>query len=89
MVGRALASTADFVASTCRTAARVAARGGTLKAARDAARADCDPRFAGCAIHEHSLPFKLARAFDEAQGIDTPRSWTAQGDRAMREALQA
>ncbi len=29
------------------------------------------------AIYEHCLPFNVARAYDEALGIDTPRIWTA------------
>ena len=56
----------DFVRSTYRPAARVAARGGTLKEAWDAVRAECDPKFADYAIYEHCLPFNVARAYDEA-----------------------
>jgi glyoxylase-like metal-dependent hydrolase (beta-lactamase superfamily II) len=88
MVARALASTRDFIASTYRPAARVAARGGTLKQAWDAVRAECDPKFADFAIYEHCLPFNVARAWDEARGIDTPRIWTAARDQAMWAALQ-
>jgi glyoxylase-like metal-dependent hydrolase (beta-lactamase superfamily II) len=88
MVAKAIASTRDFVESTYRPAARVAARGGTLKQAWDAVRAECDPKFADYAIYEHCLPFNVARAFDEAQGMDTPRIWTAARDRAMWAALQ-
>ncbi len=88
MVGKALSSTADFVHSTYRPAARVAARGGSLKQAWDAVRAECDPKFKDFAIYEHCLPFNVARAFDEARGIDTPRIWTAERDREMWEALQ-
>jgi hypothetical protein len=51
--------------------ARVVARGGTLKEAWDAVRAECDPKFKDFAIYEHCLPFNVARAFDEARGIDT------------------
>ena len=40
------------------------------------------------AIYEHCLPFNVARAYDEARGIDTPRIWTAERDRQMWEALQ-
>ena len=87
-VARAIGSTRDFVASTYAPAARVAARGGTLREAWDAVRAECDPKFADYAIYEHCLPFNVSRAFDEAQGIDTPRIWTAARDRAMWDALQ-
>ncbi|MEE4120862.1 MAG: MBL fold metallo-hydrolase [Paracoccaceae bacterium] len=88
MVTKAIANTADFVRSTYKPAERVAAKGGTLKQAWDAVRAECDPKFADYAIYEHCLPFNVARAFDEARGIDTPRIWTAERDRQMWEALQ-
>lgn len=89
MVAAAIESTRDFVESTYRPAAKVAAKGGTLKDAWDAVRAECDPKFADYAIYEHCLPFNVARAYDEARGIDTPRIWTAQRDIDMWEALQA
>ena len=88
MVGKAIAATADFVASTYRPAAKVAARGGSLKQAWDAVRAECDHKFAHFAIYEHCLPFNVARAFDEARGIATPRVWTAERDREMWAELQ-
>ena len=88
MVNAALDSTADFVRSTYRPAAQVATRGGTLKEAWDAVRASCDPKFSDYAIYEHCLPFNVARAYDEALGIDTPRIWTAERDKEMWEALQ-
>jgi glyoxylase-like metal-dependent hydrolase (beta-lactamase superfamily II) len=87
-VNRALDSTLDFVDSTYAPAARVAARGGSLKEAWDAVREACDPKFKEYAIYEHCLPFNVARAYDEARGIDTPRIWTAERDLAMWDALQ-
>jgi glyoxylase-like metal-dependent hydrolase (beta-lactamase superfamily II) len=77
MVNAAIENTRDFVASTYRPAAKVAARNGTLKDAWNAVREECDPKFS------------VARAYDEARGIDTPRIWTAQRDIEMWEALQA
>ncbi|MEO0664875.1 MAG: MBL fold metallo-hydrolase [Pseudomonadota bacterium] len=88
MVNAAISSTVDFVRSTYRPAARVALKGGSLKDAWDAVRASCDPKFADYAIYEHCLPFNVARAYDEARDIDTPRIWTAARDKAMWEALQ-
>lgn len=88
MVAKALDSTADFVESTYRPVAKVAARGGSLKEAWDAVRAACDPKFKDYAIYEHCLPFNVARAYDEARGIDHPRIWTAQRDLDMWAALQ-
>jgi glyoxylase-like metal-dependent hydrolase (beta-lactamase superfamily II) len=87
-VEEALELTADFVTSTYRSVARVALRGGSLKEAMAACREVCDPKFGDYAIYEHCLPFNVARAFDEAQDIDTPRIWTAARDKAMWEALQ-
>ena len=87
-VGAALASTRDFVDSTYRPVKQVAARGGSLKDAWDAVRAECDPKFRDYAIYEHCLPFNVARAYDEARGIDTPRIWTAQRDLEMWAQLQ-
>ncbi|CUH81245.1 MBL fold metallo-hydrolase [Tropicibacter naphthalenivorans] len=88
MVAKAIASTADFVNSTYKPIAKVVARGGSLKEAWDACRAECDPKFSDYAIYEHCLPFNVARAYDEARGIDTPRVWTAQRDKEMWAALQ-
>ena len=87
-VNEALDNTADFVRSTYRPVARVALGGGSLKEAWDACRAECDPKFADYAIYEHCLPFNVARAYDEALDIDTPRIWTAERDRQMWDALQ-
>lgn len=88
MVKKALDNTADFVASTYHPVARIAHGGGTLKEAWGACRAECDPKFSSYAIYEHCLPFNVARAYDEALGIDTPRIWTAERDRQMWDALQ-
>jgi glyoxylase-like metal-dependent hydrolase (beta-lactamase superfamily II) len=87
-VAEALALTRDFLVSTYAPAARVAARGGSLKEAFAAVRAACDAKFAAYAIYEHCLPFNVARAYDETLGIDTPRIWTAARDKEMWAALQ-
>ena len=87
-VAEAIHLTADFVAGTYRPVARVAARGGSLKEAFEACRAACDSRFSDYAIYEHCLPFNVARAYDEAMGIDTPRIWTAERDQRMWAELQ-
>ena len=87
-VNGALDRTKDFVESTYRPVARIVARGGSLKEAWDAVRAECDPKFKDYAIYEHCLPFNVARAYDEARGIAHPRIWTAQRDLEMWAALQ-
>jgi glyoxylase-like metal-dependent hydrolase (beta-lactamase superfamily II) len=88
MVHAAIENTRDFVESTYRPAEQIAARGGSLKEAWDAVRSACDPKFSKYAIYEHCLPFNVARAYDEALGMDTPRIWTAERDVAMWQALQ-
>ena len=88
MVNKAIESTRDFVDSTYRPAARVAVRGGSLKDAWEAVRAECDPKFSDYAIYEHCLPFNVARAHDEARGIAHPRIWTDKRDIEMWEAFQ-
>jgi len=87
-VAEAIALTRDFVESTYRPVAGIAKGGGTLKEAFGACRAACDAKFGDYAIYEHCLPFNVARAFDEALGIDTPRIWTAERDQQMWAALQ-
>jgi glyoxylase-like metal-dependent hydrolase (beta-lactamase superfamily II) len=86
-VEEAIDLTAHFLRTTFEPVARVAVRGGSLKEAWDACRAACDPLFADYAIYEHCLPFNVARAYDEALGIDTPRIWTAERDAALWKAL--
>ena len=88
MVEAAIESTRDFLRSTYEPAARVAARGGSLKDAWEAVRAECDPKFSDFAIYEHCLPFNVSRAYDEARGMDQPKIWTDKRDLEMWEALQ-
>ncbi len=88
IVDEALEGTRRFLDLTYRPVARIAAKGGPLKEAWDAAREVCDPEFSDYAIYEHCLPFNIARAYDEAQGIDTPRIWTAARDLEMWRSLQ-
>ena len=88
MVNEAIENTRDFLVSTYQPAARVAARGGSLKQAWDAVRAECDPKFSDYAIYEHCLPFNVSRAYDEARGMDQPKIWTDTRDKEMWEALQ-
>jgi len=87
-VAEAIANTRDFLNSTYQPAASVAAKGGSLKEAFAAVRDACDKKFSDYAIYEHCLPFNVARAYDEARGIDTPRIWTAERDRQMWQDLQ-
>ena len=87
-VTQAIALTRDFVMTTYRSVAQIAARGGSLKDALAACRAECDTKFHSYAIYEHCLPFNVGRAYDEALGIDTPRIWTAERDQEVWALVQ-
>jgi glyoxylase-like metal-dependent hydrolase (beta-lactamase superfamily II) len=45
------------------------------------------PRYGDWAIFGHALPFDVARAYDEARGIDKPIPWTAERDQEVWKAL--
>jgi hypothetical protein len=62
--------------------------GGTLKQAFEQVHAKLAPRYAGFPIFEHTMPFNVQRAWDELDGIDHPRIWTAERDREVWDALQ-
>ena len=79
----AVAMTRDFVATLYGTAELSVARGRSLGETFAAAREVMDPKFSSYAIYEHCQPFNVARAFDEASGIDDPVIWTAERDRQM------
>lgn len=48
-----------------------------------------DPEFGNVVIYERCMPFDVARAFDEASGIEHPRIWTAKRDQEIWAALQS
>ena len=87
-VAEAVALTRDFLTDTYRPVKRGVARGASLKECFDEATAAMRPKYASWPIFEHCQPFNVARAYDEAQGIDTPKIWTAERDRAMWSQLQ-
>jgi glyoxylase-like metal-dependent hydrolase (beta-lactamase superfamily II) len=80
--------TREFLSALYDSVAPVAAKGGSLKDAWNAARAAMDTKYSTFAIYEHCMPFNVSRAFDEARGIDHPVIWTAERDREMWKALQ-
>ena len=87
-VASGIECTREFLESMYRPVERVASRNGSLKEAWNLVRAECDSKYSDYAIYEHCLPFNVARAYDEAVGIDTPRIWTAERDLEMWKALQ-
>ena len=87
-INDAIELTEDFVTSTFKSVSKIAHAGGDLKEAMSSCRDECDKKFSGYAIYEHCLPFNVSRAFDEAQGIEHPRIWTAVRDKEMWDLLQ-
>jgi glyoxylase-like metal-dependent hydrolase (beta-lactamase superfamily II) len=88
-VADGIALTEDFLATLYGVVADSVGKGRSLKETYDAARRVMDPKFASFAIYEHCMPFNVARAYDEAKGIEHPVIWTAERDRAMWAALRS
>jgi glyoxylase-like metal-dependent hydrolase (beta-lactamase superfamily II) len=88
-VAEAVALTRDFVTTLYGVAEMSVARGFTLRETFGAARDVMDPKFSTYAIYEHCQPFNVARAYDEASGIDDPVIWTAERDRDVWAAMTA
>jgi glyoxylase-like metal-dependent hydrolase (beta-lactamase superfamily II) len=87
-VSQAVALTGEFLRDTYEPVKRGVARGASLKECFDLATTAMRPKYASWPIFEHCQPFNVSRAYDEARGIDWPRIWTAERDRAMWSALQ-
>lgn len=84
----AISATKNFVGLLRDTAATSVETGkglqGTFLAVKDA----MDPLFSTLRDYERTLLFNVARAYDEAHGIDIPEIWTAERDRALAAALK-
>jgi glyoxylase-like metal-dependent hydrolase (beta-lactamase superfamily II) len=87
-VAEAIAHTSDFIATLYGSVSESVAKGRSLKDAFDFARLAMDRKFKAFTLYEHCLPFNVARAYDEARGIEWPAIWTAERDREMWAALQ-
>jgi glyoxylase-like metal-dependent hydrolase (beta-lactamase superfamily II) len=61
---------------------------GTLKMAFEAVHRRLAPQYGMWPIFEHCLPFDVQRLWDEFDGIDWPRIWTAERDREVWAQLQ-
>ena len=64
------------------------AAGGTLKDAFEATHAALSPTYGHWPIFEHTLPFDVARVWEELKGVDRPTIWTAERDREIWAQLQ-
>jgi glyoxylase-like metal-dependent hydrolase (beta-lactamase superfamily II) len=86
-VGTAIEDTRTFLRTTLEGTRAVKDGGGTLRDAFESVHAQLAPRYAGFPIFQHTMPFNVQRAWDELDGIDHPRIWTAERDREVWDAL--
>jgi glyoxylase-like metal-dependent hydrolase (beta-lactamase superfamily II) len=87
-IAAAVKGTQDFLRTLVREAEKGVKRRRSLKQVFDAAHPVMRKKFGHWAIFEHCMPFDVSRAYDEVQGLDTPRIWTAKRDKEMWHALQ-
>jgi glyoxylase-like metal-dependent hydrolase (beta-lactamase superfamily II) len=87
-VGDAIDQTRSFLEVMITLTGEVHARHGTLKEAFHAVHAALAPRYGGWPIFEHCLPFNVSRLWDELDGYERPRIWTAERDQAVWAQLQ-
>ena len=84
----AIEGTRAFTSDLFAIAKAGAAKGATLRQVYEEAMGAMRPKYGHWVIFEHCMPFNVARAYDEAKGLDHPRIWTAERDLAMWQALE-
>jgi len=87
-VDAAIEQTRGFLTGMIEKVGQVHRDGGTLKQAFEATHAHLGPKFGQWPIFEHCLPFDVQRLWDEFDGIDWPRIWTAERDLEVWDQLQ-
>ncbi len=87
-VDAAVEQTREFLLGMREMTGKVHSRGGTLKEAFLATHELLEPKFGAWPIFEHCLPFNVQRLWDELDGIDWPRIWTAERDQEVWAQLQ-
>ncbi|CAA9242521.1 MAG: MBL-fold metallo-hydrolase superfamily [uncultured Craurococcus sp.] len=87
-VEEGIAGTIAFTSDLFAIAKAGVAKGATLTQVYDEAMAAMRPKYGHWVIFEHCMPFDVSRAYDEAQGLDHPRIWTAERDIEMWQALE-
>ncbi len=87
-VAEALAGTEAFTSDLFAIARAGVTKGATLAQVFGEAIEKMRPKYGQWVIFDHCMPFNVSRAYDEAQGLDRPRVWTAERDLEMWHALQ-
>jgi glyoxylase-like metal-dependent hydrolase (beta-lactamase superfamily II) len=88
MVRDAIAGTKAFLTDLYDSVKDSVAAGRSLKETYDRAKEKLAPTYGKWVIFEHCMPFDVARAYDEAKGMDHPAIWTDERDREMWTQLQ-
>jgi glyoxylase-like metal-dependent hydrolase (beta-lactamase superfamily II) len=86
-VQRSIDDMRGFLLALRGTVGESVAAGKDLRATYDRAVERLRPTYGDWAIFAHALPFDVARAYDEAKGIDTPIPWTAERDKEIWQVL--
>jgi glyoxylase-like metal-dependent hydrolase (beta-lactamase superfamily II) len=86
-VAAAVVQSRHFLDVLRRTVGDVHAAGGAVKDAFESAHAALAPEYGRWPIFEHCMPFNVQRYWDELDGVDWPRIWTAERDREVWAAL--
>ncbi len=87
-VDAAVEQTREFLNGMRENVSKVHKAGGSLKEAFLATHTALEPKFGRWPIFEHCLPFNVQRLWDEYDGTDWPRIWTAERDREVWAQLQ-
>jgi glyoxylase-like metal-dependent hydrolase (beta-lactamase superfamily II) len=88
-VDQAIADTRAFLSAVLEGTRQVKLAGGTSRDAYQVTHDALAPRYGSFPIFEHTMPFNVQRAWDELEGIDHPRIWTVERDRAVWDELTA
>jgi glyoxylase-like metal-dependent hydrolase (beta-lactamase superfamily II) len=88
-VPQAIQDTRAFLSAVLDGTRDVRDSGGTPRDAYRQTHAALAPRYGSFPIFEHTMPFNVSRAWDELDGIDHPRIWTVERDRAVWDELTA
>jgi glyoxylase-like metal-dependent hydrolase (beta-lactamase superfamily II) len=86
-VEQAIGDTRAFLSAVLEGTRDVKEAGGAPAEAYRSTHAALAPRYGSYPIFEHTMPFNVQRAWDELDGIDHPRIWTVERDRAVWDAL--
>jgi glyoxylase-like metal-dependent hydrolase (beta-lactamase superfamily II) len=86
-IEQAIAATQAFVVDLYGEVLRSAETDEGVKLAYDKALAALEPRYGKLQLFQHRLPFNVARAYDEAKGLDHPRLWTPERDQEIWTSL--